>query len=351
MKKLLSTFIASVIMASALIVGAAGITTQVAAADYPEVTVFIDGMNMMSDQAAVLMDGRTMVPTRAIAESLGIMVGWDENTQTVTFNSDSLSASMVVGETVINVTKDGTTTAEPIDAPTLIMNDRTMVPARFVSEIFGAKIGWNKNTQTVAVISSDAVKAALKQYAGIVAHPGAYKYDGVDPTGNYRYTLAKMSAGDAVTSLIVEQETADLYCARVFRYDPSTGALSQPEQNLYEGTASMGGYRGTLSVMRDGNGLRSTEADGAYANKSATYALVVLDEPQDLMFPTIDWLDGDKNAVATKNVWALRVSNIDELEQYMGQHITFSIDPYEGMWPADTSMPIGQPSAKIQILN
>ena len=260
MKKLLSTFIASVMAASALIIGAAGISAE--ADNYPEVTVFIDGMNMMSDQTAINMDGRTMVPARAIAESLGILVGWDENTRTVTFNGDSLSASMVVGETVINVTKDGTTAAEPIDAPSLIMNGRTMVPARFVSEVFGAKVGWNGDTQTVTVISSDAVKAALEQYSGIVAQPDTYEYNGVNPTGNYRYALVKMRAGDTVPSLLLEQETADLYYARIFRYDPNTGTVSQPEQTLYEGTASMGGFRGALSVMRDGNGLRSSEADG-----------------------------------------------------------------------------------------
>ena len=104
--------------------------------------------------------------------------------------------------------------------------------------------------------SSDIVTDALEQYAAIVSQPDAYEFDGVDPTGNYRYALVQMSAEDSVPTLIVEQETTDLYCARLFRYDPNTGAVIQPEGNIYEGTASMGGYRGTLSIMKDGNGLR-----------------------------------------------------------------------------------------------
>ena len=39
-----------------------------------------------------------------------------------------------------------------MDAPATIINGRTLVPARFISESFGAIVGWDKATKTVSII-------------------------------------------------------------------------------------------------------------------------------------------------------------------------------------------------------
>jgi hypothetical protein len=49
-------------------------------------TVTIGGNQVPMDTAAVVKDGRTLLPVRAISEALGAKVGWDEQTNTVSIN-------------------------------------------------------------------------------------------------------------------------------------------------------------------------------------------------------------------------------------------------------------------------
>lgn len=45
----------------------------------------------------------------------------------------------------------------PCDPPPLIINGRTFVPIRFVSEALGAKVNWNEKQQVVIINSSNSV--------------------------------------------------------------------------------------------------------------------------------------------------------------------------------------------------
>lgn len=51
-------------------------------------TAYINGTAKELDVPAVIVSGRTMVPARFIAESLGAVVGWDNDSKTVLVNSD-----------------------------------------------------------------------------------------------------------------------------------------------------------------------------------------------------------------------------------------------------------------------
>ncbi len=61
---------------------------------------------------------------------------------------------------------------KPLDQPPVIMNDRTMVPIRFVSEAMGANVQWNPKDRTVtitlgkniAILKIDDVKAQANGY-------------------------------------------------------------------------------------------------------------------------------------------------------------------------------------------
>lgn len=61
------------------LVGALG-NDQAQASD---ITLRIDGRVVQSDVAPFILDGRTFVPLRFIAEALGEDVQWDGNTRTV----------------------------------------------------------------------------------------------------------------------------------------------------------------------------------------------------------------------------------------------------------------------------
>lgn len=60
-------------------------------ADSPEINVIVNGVKLEFDVAPTTIDSRTMVPVRKIFEALGAKVDWDEKTQTITgTNADTI---------------------------------------------------------------------------------------------------------------------------------------------------------------------------------------------------------------------------------------------------------------------
>ena len=115
------------------------------------ISVKIDNSLLEFDQSAILINDRTMVPLRGIFEYLGASVVWDNDTETVTAVKDNTVISLQIGNN--NATKNGETMV--LDVPAQLVNDRTLVPVRFVSEALGCKVDWNEEKQTVLIDSGE----------------------------------------------------------------------------------------------------------------------------------------------------------------------------------------------------
>ena len=106
-----------------------------------------------NDVAPKIVNDRTMLPARFVAESLGAEVSWNEEKQLVTVNGKNIKTN----ETVImlvyigqpNAFVNGATVA--LDAPAFLENDRTYTPVRFISEHLGASVEWNEIGQQVII--------------------------------------------------------------------------------------------------------------------------------------------------------------------------------------------------------
>lgn len=92
-------------------------------------------------------NSRTMVPVRAIAEALGAAVDWDGALRQVTLVKNGTTIKLAIGSSVATV--NGVPMV--MDTVAVLRNSRTMVPVRFVSEFFGAQVGWDGATRTVIV--------------------------------------------------------------------------------------------------------------------------------------------------------------------------------------------------------
>lgn len=102
------------------------------------------------DVAPELKDGRTFVPVRYLAYSLGVKendVSWDSNTNTANITKDNTTIKMTIGSRFINVNGKSSI----MDVAPYIKNGRTMLPARWVAEPLGAKVGWDEKTQQVTL--------------------------------------------------------------------------------------------------------------------------------------------------------------------------------------------------------
>lgn len=113
------------------------------------IKIKVDG-NILAglDQPPVAINGRTMVPVRAIFEAVGATVSWDGTTQTVTATRGSDVVVMKIGDK--NIYKNGALYAQS-DVSAKAINGRTLVPARIAAEVFGKTVGWEQSTKTVTV--------------------------------------------------------------------------------------------------------------------------------------------------------------------------------------------------------
>lgn len=108
-------------------------------ADNPLVIVDMDLVTFPDAQPYLDHEiNRVRVPIRFVAEAMGADVGWDEASQTVTIDREGLQIKLVINQSTAIV--NGRTIQ--IDASAKLVQNRTMVPLRFISEAFGAKVDW-----------------------------------------------------------------------------------------------------------------------------------------------------------------------------------------------------------------
>jgi len=170
-----------------------GGAASAAAPQTPTPTVYIDGKKLdFADQPPVIQNGRTLVPMRAIFEALGAEVKWDQVTQTVTaFRPDETYAgflgdktiTLTIGKNTAHLVSDVRERPEnsrdediALDVPAQVMNSRTMVPLRFVSETLDAHVKWDAKTNRIDIYTPQ-VKEYWYQYDPIFGRGLIQRYD------------------------------------------------------------------------------------------------------------------------------------------------------------------------------
>ncbi len=107
----------------------------------------VNGKQMTMDVAPIVVNSRTMLPVRYVAEALGAAVAWDGATSTATITTDTVTIKIMVGVSVANVNGKSVT----LDSPAFIENSRTYMPVRFVAEALGAAVAWDGATSTATI--------------------------------------------------------------------------------------------------------------------------------------------------------------------------------------------------------
>ncbi len=108
--------------------------------------------NVPLDVPPFITSGRTMVPLRFIGEALNAEIAWDNATRRVSYVLGDMTLYFWVDkkEAKINIGPKYSKTI-PLDVAPVIVQGRTFVPVRYVSEFLGAKVGWEASSQTVSV--------------------------------------------------------------------------------------------------------------------------------------------------------------------------------------------------------
>lgn len=123
------------------------ITSPVSASS--DIKILIDGEPLTMDVAPIIVDGRTLVPVRAILEKLGADIHWNPNTRVVTATKDSIQIQLQIDNPIAFVNNQPIT----LDVPPRIIDSRTLIPLRFVAENLDMLVDWIPSTRTITIDS------------------------------------------------------------------------------------------------------------------------------------------------------------------------------------------------------
>ena len=121
-----------------------------------EVTVELDGKTIEFDVNPQIIEGRTMVPLRKIFEEIGAKVKWNADTKTISARKNSKTVTLTVDSAELKLDKgktddEGNPIIETIslEVPATIIDGRTLVPVRAISESFGMDVSWDEEDKKV----------------------------------------------------------------------------------------------------------------------------------------------------------------------------------------------------------
>ena len=114
-----------------------------------DIAIKLNGCEIYCDTAPFIVEGRTLVPLRAISEGMGYDVIWDGENMSVTINNNATGAYIILYIGSCNVyTNYG---EKEISVAPRIYNDRTMVPIRVISETLGCEVYWDDQNRDVLI--------------------------------------------------------------------------------------------------------------------------------------------------------------------------------------------------------
>ena len=115
--------------------------------------VNLDGNRVNTENLARVVNGRTMIPVRCLAEQLGADVSYDTALKAARIVRAGVEIIMPIGSRTCTVNGKPFT----MDIAPYIENGRTMIPARYVSELFGQSIEWVPEGRIAAVTENKAL--------------------------------------------------------------------------------------------------------------------------------------------------------------------------------------------------
>lgn len=111
--------------------------------------VFLNGQRLDFDAPPILAGGHIMVPVRYLARALGGHSHWSAPNG-VEIDLPGKTVVMQIGQPAAEVN------GQPVDfgAPSMVSQNRTMVPIRFVAQVLGLKVAWDSAGERVLITTN-----------------------------------------------------------------------------------------------------------------------------------------------------------------------------------------------------
>lgn len=142
---------------------------------FAESKIYVDLREVPTDTPPQIVNDRTMVPVRAITEMIGFNVEWIQEKQQVEVYAPDASAPAIImniGNTTALYTRydaelgDTVSFEATLDSPPVLINDRTLVPLRFISEAVGYTVDYNVDSADVYMFSPEYMENQIGEGVG-----------------------------------------------------------------------------------------------------------------------------------------------------------------------------------------
>lgn len=120
-----------------------------------DVTIYMNGERIATDQPPVINHSRTFVPVRVIAENLGAQVFFLNNERAVSVEKGDTHIYIPIGKKEMCISTAEMAGPVPLDAPAFIKNNRTMLPLRAIAEMFDMDVAWDGEAREERITAAD----------------------------------------------------------------------------------------------------------------------------------------------------------------------------------------------------
>ena len=114
---------------------------------YKTMYVQLHNTILSMEQPPIVEHDRTLVPMRFLFEQMGADVEWDGSVQAATATLNDTAVTFAINDTEAEVNS----TSVSMDVPARLINGKTMVPLRFLSEELGYTVTWDEETRTAII--------------------------------------------------------------------------------------------------------------------------------------------------------------------------------------------------------
>lgn len=240
----------------------------------------INGVDVEVVTPFIAGEGTTLVPLRVITEAFGAQVEWIAETRSIRLTYREVQVLLQIDNQTAQV-NDHT---ETLAVAPMLVNDTTMVPLRFISETFGATVGWNEADKSISVVKEslevgETVKGGIAEpYVGDSYYNWSMKtpqnYNLVERTFDGSNTIFMNSTGDEMLYInVIPNIEGD-----------SLERLQMDADELFEG-----GRLDLATYAVDRNGVRYTYSYGMvngqyqhivqYVKEGVIYRAILLCDP------------------------------------------------------------------------
>ena len=112
--------------------------------------VFYNGELIEFDVTPIIENDRTLIPLRGLFEKMGASVEWNGENRTAIVKKNDLTLSIKIDHYGAEVNN----TCKYMDVPARLVESRTMIPLRFLSEKLGYTVIWNEEERSIEIEAS-----------------------------------------------------------------------------------------------------------------------------------------------------------------------------------------------------